>query len=220
VRFGLAKTKLHVIYNGVDLRSFHPRLREAHRARARAELGIPDGSMTYVFVGSGFERKGVFRLLPAFRGGADARARLIVVGGDKAEARAKSLARELGIGDRVHFLGARDDVRPWYGAADAFVLPTLYDPFPNAALEAMACGLPVIVTFQCGAAELVDEDANGMICNALDSASLAAFLGRLDPARAREMGERARETAARFGLEAMAQKLVALYRDLIRERVR
>jgi len=216
-RFGPAK-KIYVIYNGVDLQSFHPRLREAHRARARAELGIPDGSMTFVFVGGGFERKGMFRLLSAFRRGADARAHLIVVGADKAEARAKSLARDLGIGDRVHFLGARDDVRPWYGAADAFVLPTLYDPFPNAALEAMACGLPVIVTFQCGAAELINEGANGMICDALDAAALAAFLGRLDPERAREMGVRARETAARFGLDAMAQKLVALYRDLTRDR--
>jgi len=216
-RFGPAK-KIYVIYNGVDLQSFHPRLREAHRARSRTELGIPDGSMTYVFVGGGFERKGMFRLLSAFRRGADARAHLIVVGGDKAEARAKSLARDLGIGDRVHFLGARDDVRPWYGAADAFVLPTLYDPFPNAALEAMACGLPVIVTLQCGAAELINEGANGMICDALDAASLAAFLGRLDPVRAREMGVRARETAAQFGLDAMAQKLVALYRDLTRDR--
>jgi UDP-glucose:(heptosyl)LPS alpha-1,3-glucosyltransferase len=216
-RFGPAK-RIHVIYNGVDLQSFHPRLREAHRARARGELGIPDGSMTYVFVGGGFERKGMFRLLPAFRRGADARAHLIVVGGDKAETRAKVLARDLGIGDRVHFLGARDDVRPWYGAADAFVLPTLYDPFPNAALEAMACGLPVIVTFQCGAAELIDEGANGMTCDALDAAALAGFLGRLDPAHARDMGVRARETAARFGLDAMAKKLVALYRDLTRDR--
>ena len=218
-RFGPAK-KIYVIYNGVDLQSFHPRLREAHRARARAELGIHDGAMSYVFVGGGFERKGMFRLLPAFRRGADARAHLIVVGGDKAETRAKSLARELGIGDRVHFLGARDDVRAWYGAADAFVLPTLYDPFPNAALEAMACGLPVIVTSQCGAAELIDEGANGMICDALDGTALAALLGRLDPERAREMGVRARETAARFGLEAMARRLVALYRDLIRDRRR
>jgi UDP-glucose:(heptosyl)LPS alpha-1,3-glucosyltransferase len=217
-RFDLAKRKLYVIYNGVDLQSFHPRLRETHRAPARAELGIPDGSMTYIFVGGGFERKGMFRLLPAFQRGADARAHLLIVGGDKAEARAKTLARDLGIGDRVHFLGARDDVRPWYGAADAFVLPTLYDPFPNAALEAMACGLPAIVTSQCGAAELINEGANGMVCNALDAASLAGFLGRLDPESARDMGVRARETAALFGLDAMAQKLVALYRDLTRDR--
>jgi UDP-glucose:(heptosyl)LPS alpha-1,3-glucosyltransferase len=82
----------------------------------------------------------------------------------------------------------------------------------------MACGLPVIVTFQCGTAELISGGENGMVCNALDEALLADFLGRLDPVRARDMGARARETAAQFGLEAMAQKLVALYRDLTRGR--
>ena len=213
-RFGLPDSKLHVVYNGVDLESFHPRLREMHRARARGELGIPGGALTYLFVGSGFERKGVFRLLPAFQRGASARAHLVVVGEDRAEERAKTLARDLGIGDRVHFLGGRDDVRPWYGVADAFVLPTLYDPFPNAALEAMACGLPVIVTIQCGAAELVAEGKNGIVCDALDEAALANALQRLDSVRARDMGTRARETAERFGLDAMAQKLMALYIDL------
>jgi len=213
-RFGLPERRLHVIYNGVDLESFHPRLRETHRTRARAELGIPGGALTYVFVGSGFERKGMFRLLPAFQRGAAGQAHLVVVGEDRAEERARTLARDLGIGDRVHFLGGRDDVRPWYGAADAFVLPTLYDPFPNAALEAMACGLPIIVTVQCGAAELVTEGRNGMVCSALDETALAAYLGRLDPARASEMGVRARETATQLGLDAMAQKLVGLYREL------
>jgi UDP-glucose:(heptosyl)LPS alpha-1,3-glucosyltransferase len=215
-RFGLAEAKLRVIYNGVDLEGFHPRLRDAHRAPARAELGIPGDALAWLFVGSGFERKGVFRLLPAFARGADARAHLIVVGEDRAQARARALARELGIGERAHFLGGRTDVRPWYGAADAFVLPTLYDPFPNAALEAMACGLPVIVTVQCGAAELVSEGANGMVCDALDEDALASALRRLGASGARAMGACARETAERFGLDAMAQKLVALYRDLAR----
>ena len=215
-RFGLAEEKLHVIYNGVDLETFHPRLREAHRARARAQLGIPDGVLTYVFVGSGFERKGVFRLLRVFPRGAVAGAHLIVVGKDRAEARAMAQAGALDIAGRVHFLGAQDDVRAWYGAADVFVLPTLYDPFPNAALEAMACGLPAIVTAQCGAAELVEQGSNGIVCDAFDEESLAAALGGLDSARARDMGARARETAERFGLDAMAQKLAALYRDLAR----
>ena len=214
-RFGLEERKLHVIYNGVDLQFFHPRLREAHRAQSRAELGIPGDAPVWLFVGSGFERKGVFRLLPAFRDGGDPRARLIVVGEDRAEDDAKALARELGIGERVHFLGARKDVRPWYGTADAFVLPTLYDPFPNAALEAMACGLPVVVTAQCGAAELVSEGENGIVCDALDAASLAGSLGRIDAARALGMGARARRTAERYGLDTMARELVALYGKLV-----
>ena len=215
-RFGLDERKLHVIYNGVDLEFFHPRLRGEHRARARAELGIPRDAVVWLFVGSGFERKGVFRLLPVFRRSADASAHLIVVGEDRAGARAKALARDLDVGERVHFLGGRKDVRPWYGAADAFVLPTLYDPFPNAALEAMACGLPVVVTVQCGAAELVRDGENGFVCDARDEGSLASALAQADATRARDMGARARETAARFGLDAMARELVALYRDLAR----
>jgi UDP-glucose:(heptosyl)LPS alpha-1,3-glucosyltransferase len=214
-RFGLDEAKLPVIYNGVDLGHFHPGLRDAHRASARAELGIPQEAMTYAFVGSGFERKGVFRLLHAFARAAAIEAHLIVVGEDRAEARAKALARDLGVGGRTHFLGGRGDVRPWYGAADAFVLPTLYDPFPNAALEAMACGLPVVVTVQCGAAELVSEGENGFVCDALDEVSLTGSLGRLDAARARRMGAHARETAERFGLDAMARELLALYRNLV-----
>ncbi|HEY6865479.1 MAG TPA: glycosyltransferase family 4 protein, partial [Burkholderiales bacterium] len=201
-----------VVYNGVDLEAFHPRLRESFGARARTELGIPPDAMTWLFVGSGFERKGVSRLVRAFRDGADPGAHLIVVGSDRRELRARAEARDLGA--RVHFLGGRDDVRPWYGAADAFVLPTLYDPFPNAALEAMACALPVVTTLQCGAAELVRADENGWVCDALDAVSLARFMGALDRTRARTMGERARATAEGYGLDAMAQKLLALYRAL------
>ncbi len=212
-RFGVGGDKLHVIYNGVDLDAFHPRLREAHRARARAELGIPPDAMTWLFVGAGFERKGVSRLLRAFRAGADARAHLVVVGRDRREARYRDEARDLAT--RVHFLGGRDDVRRWYGAADAFALPTLYDPFPNAALEAMACGLPVATTRQCGAAELLREEESGMVCDALDVDGLAAFMRRLDPARARAMGERARATAEGYGLDAMARRLLDLYRALL-----
>ncbi|MGB7543600.1 MAG: glycosyltransferase family 4 protein [Burkholderiales bacterium] len=212
--FGVPEQKLHVIYNGIDLDAFHPRLREAHRAAMREKLGIPQPALVHLFVGAGFERKGVFPLLAAFARIPDKQAHLVIVGRDKAQARAEALSRSLGIAARVHFAGGQEDVRPWYGAADSFVLPTLYDPFPNAALEAMACGLPVITTSQCGTAELIDAGENGFVVPALDVEALAEALAKLDPQRAQRMGACARARAQAFGLDAMAERLLALYRSL------
>jgi UDP-glucose:(heptosyl)LPS alpha-1,3-glucosyltransferase len=214
-RFGVAAGKLHVIYNGVDLEAFHPRLREAHRRATRARLGVAESALVHLCVGSGYERKGVFPLLAAFASARDRDAHLVVVGRDKAESRAVRLARSLGIADRVHFAGAQKDVAPWYGAADSFVLPTLYDPFPNAALEAMACGLPVVTTTQCGAAELIDAGVEGYVVEPGAVAPLTEALDRIDPPGARRMGEHARRRAEGYGLEPMRRRMVELYRGLL-----
>jgi UDP-glucose:(heptosyl)LPS alpha-1,3-glucosyltransferase len=213
-RFGVPEAKLHVIYNGIDLEAFHPRLREAHRAPVRQRLGIEPEALVHLFVGAGFERKGVFPLLQALAWSVRG-AHLIVVGRDKLQRRAESLANSLRIARFVHFVGGQPDVRPFYGAADSFVLPTLYDPFPNAALEAMACGLPVTTTHQCGTSELIEEGAEGFIVDALDVAALAAALAKLDIGTACEMGRRARLRAEALSLESMTDRLLALYRSLM-----
>ena len=212
--FGTPEAKLHVIYNGIDLEAFHPRLREAHRSTMRQKLGIPQHVPVHLHVGAGFERKGVFRLIEAFARSGQHDAHLVIVGRDKAQARAERLASSHGIASRVHFAGAQENVGPWYGAADAFALASLYDPFPNAALEAMACGLPVITTPQSGAAELIEEGMNGYVVGALEVDALADRLARLDVPAAQEMGRRARERAEGFSLAAMADQLFALYRTL------
>jgi UDP-glucose:(heptosyl)LPS alpha-1,3-glucosyltransferase len=212
-RFAVPEARLHVIYNGVDLEAFHPRLRDQHRRVVRARLGIADSEMLYLLVGSGFERKGVPRLLEALarlRGG-----RLAIVGADRRTDALRQRADALGLGERVVFAGPQREVQSWYGAADCFVLPTLYDPFPNAALEAMASGLPVITSSSCGAAELIVEGENGFVCDALDTAALAGRMQKLDPVSARAIGEHARSSVAGLGLEAMAERLVALYRSLV-----
>jgi UDP-glucose:(heptosyl)LPS alpha-1,3-glucosyltransferase len=213
--FGTPEAKLHVIYNGIDLEAFHPGLREAHRSGVRQRLGIPVDAFVFLHVGAGFERKGVFRLIEAFALSGLRDAHLVVVGNDKTRARAEQLTRSRGVASRVHFAGTQADVRPWYGAADVFVLATLYDPFPNAALEAMACGLPVVTTRQCGTAEIIDEGANGFVVDALAVGELAQRLSRLDPAAARDMGRLARERALGFGVEKMAEQFLALYRTLL-----
>jgi len=213
--FRVADAKLHVVYNGVDLDHFHPRHRAGLRAHARSTLGCADGDLLFAFVGSGFERKGLRCAIDALARSADARLRLAVAGRDRDAARFAVQARTAGVADRVRLLGGVEDVRPLYAAADCFILPTLYDPFPNAALEALAMGLPVIVTRRCGAAELVRTGENGWICEAHDVAALTALLGAAAAVvRDEEMRAAARASAEGFGIDEMARKLTALYAAL------
>ncbi|MBK5105322.1 MAG: glycosyltransferase family 4 protein [Burkholderiales bacterium] len=213
--FGLAEAKLRVIYSGVDLAAFNPELRATWRRRKRAELGIEDAVPVFLFVGSGFRRKGLPQLLRAMTGVRGAQ--LVVVGADKELAHLRRSAEETKLSGRVHFAGGQDDVKPWYGMADCFVLPTLYDPFPNAALEAMACGLPLITSLQCGAAELVESGVEGYVCrDPLDVVELARCLNlAAAPGQAQRMGAAARSRVEPYGLEHMAQQLTRLYADLL-----
>jgi UDP-glucose:(heptosyl)LPS alpha-1,3-glucosyltransferase len=211
-RFGTPSEKLHVIYNGVDLEHFHPRLRAEHRAGVRASLGIDDATPIILFVGSGFERKGIPTLLPALARMKRRDAVLLVVGRDRKERDMRALVARLGIGGRVRFLGPQKDVRPFYGAADCFALPTLYDPMPNAALEALACGLPVATSTTCGAGEIIQPNINGRVVATLDVDALADSLDALlesdsDPAAISA-------TVAHLGLDAMAGRLTELYQRL------
>lgn len=215
--YGVSRDKLQVIYNGVDTDAFHPGLAGEHRWATRSEAGIPNDVPVLLFVGSGFERKGVPQLLRAAARMQRADARIVIVGADRKLKAMQQLSEGLGLSRRVLFTGPLKDVRPWYGAADGFVLPTLYDPCPNAVLEALACGLPVVTSTTCGAQEWVRSGENGWVVDAVDINALA---GRLDDlaglagnASARAA---ARAVAEPLTLPAMADRLLALYRTLSR----
>jgi len=208
--------KLRVIYNGVDTKKFHVGLRQ-HRRAVRRELGIPDEATVFLFVGSGFERKGVMRAIRAIAAVPDAH--LIVVGRDKRFGRFQRHTVRLGLARRVHFLGVREDVGPCYGAADAMVLPTLYEPFGLVVLEAMAAGLPVITSTKCGAAELIVGEVSGFVCDALDEKALARAMRCLtEKQRCRQMGLEARRTAESHTLDVMCRNLTRLYSELLTEK--
>jgi UDP-glucose:(heptosyl)LPS alpha-1,3-glucosyltransferase len=208
-------SKLVVIRNGVDLQRFRP-ASLAERSAARAALGWPEGAAVFLFVGSGFERKGVDTALRAFaHSGVQGKAMLAVVGRDKHQARYQTLARSLGLENCVRFLGPQGDVLPHYQAADALVLPTLYDPQSNAVLEAMACGLPVITSTGSGAAEVLPGDA-GYVLDALDVPALGDAMSALaDRSRAFAMGACARQAIEAHSLERMSSDYLALYARLM-----
>jgi UDP-glucose:(heptosyl)LPS alpha-1,3-glucosyltransferase len=212
--FGVPDAKLHVIYSGVDTSVYHPDLKK-HRAEIRARYGIPESATLFLFVGSGFERKGVPALLQAMTKLPE-NAFLLVVGRDKHAHRFQRRAQALGLAGRALFAGTQGDVKPYYGAADVLTLPTLYDPFPNVVLEAMASGLPVVTSLQCGAAELIENGKNGFACDALDVAGQAGFMRALLDAETRQrLGLAARRTVEPLTLAAMSDRLVQLYRRLV-----
>ncbi len=212
-RFSIDASKLKLIYNGVDTDLFHPKLKE-HRVSLRKELNIPENASVYLFVGSGFQRKGVNRLLKALKEIAAGYA--IIVGRDKSMKHSERLCQDWGIADRVRFVGVQKEVAPYYGAADAFVLPTLYDPFPNSIMEAMAAGLPVITSTKCGGAEFIQNSENGFICDALDHHSMVDAMNYVNSnEQARIMGENARKTIEPHTLLAMNDQLTSLYQNLL-----
>jgi UDP-glucose:(heptosyl)LPS alpha-1,3-glucosyltransferase len=142
--YGIDHGRLQVVRNGVDLKRFRP---------GTGDLPVPRPAVC--FLGSGFARKGLSTAIRAV-----ARlpsVHLAVVGGDRRQGRWERLAQRLGVRDRVHFLGASERPEALLPAASALVLPTRYDSFANAVLEAMACGVPPITSTANGAAEVLPE---------------------------------------------------------------
>jgi len=212
--FAVPDERLHVIYNAVDPLEFSPAVR-SERAATRAELGAGEDDVVFLLVGSGYARKGVATAIRALAR-LPQRARLVVVGKEKAPASYQRLARRAGLGERVVLAGPQTDVRRFLGAADAFVLPTLYDPLPNAALEALACGLPVVTSHRCGAGELVVDHDAGWTCESTDDAAFAErMLALLDAGERVRLGANAQAAVAALTPENMTRRMLELYGALL-----
>lgn len=207
------RARIEVIYNGADLERFQPGLRQLHRQAMRARYGIDDATPLLLFVGSGFERKGLATVLRALAGLPED-VRLMVVGKDSRSRRFERLADRLGVAQRVVFAGPQQDVAPFYGMSDAFVFPSLYEPFGNVVLEALASGLPAVVSDTCGGADLFDD--RRFVLDALDVPAWREAIGTvLAGNRDGALGRQARQQAEAMTLERMAAEMEAMYRGLL-----
>lgn len=205
--------RVEVVYNGVDSTHFAPAVTVALRKPMRDELGVSDREILYVFVGAGDRRKGLHELLAAFRRLAAPGARLLVVGhrDRKETARVDAALHDTGLGPRVILRPFTPDPRPYYAAADVFVLPTWFDPFSNATLEALACGVPVLTTSSNGVAELMTPGREGMIVGAGDVEHLRIALADMLDADRRAMAEAARALAERMTWARHVDAMSAIY---------
>src|SRR6266403_399403 len=141
-----------LVRNGIPLEQFrfNPELRE----KSRDELNVKPDEIALLFAGSGWERKGLRFAIAAMALCRNRKMRLLVAGrGNQRYYKSK----------RIQFLGEMPDLVRLYAAADIFILPTIYDPFSNAGLEALACGFPVITTRANGFSEIIEDRVHGSI---------------------------------------------------------
>lgn len=215
--------RIAVVYNGVDLDRFHPRNRERLREPARAALGLAPDDLALLFVGSGFERKGLSFCL---KGIALALSRCpqiplkLIVAGKGNPRPYVALARTLDLRGRVRFVGAWAKMEELYAAADAFILPTLYDSFANVTLEAAAAGLPILTSRQNGASELIEDGRSGLIVSSpTELPEIGGKLSELfDMTRRRVLGWAARDVAVQFPVSQYAQGTMQVYQAIMEEK--
>ncbi len=213
--YGYPAERIHVVYNGLPL---VPEPLPGERARARAALGVHDhASPLILFAGSGWERKGLryaidaVNLLNAQPAPAGSAAPQLLVAG-------RGSRRALPDSAHVRFLGpirSVSEMQTLYEAADLFLLPTLYDPFSNACLEALAAGLPVITTTANGFSEIIRPGEEGeAIDDPADVSALArALRDWIDSERLVTLRPRLRTLGARYSIEANVEATLALLQE-------
>ncbi len=211
--FGLAPENTVTIYNGVDLERFRPASDPSARAALRQKFIVPASARVVAFVGNGFARKGLGFLIeawPLVAGGAF----LLVVGADRHTDKFIRRANALNVGSRVVFTGPQPNVEAIFHAADAFAMPSLFEPFGNVVMEAMASGLPAMTSAFSGVAEVIPPSMRGFrVENPDDVGELALRLGALFDAPT-SLAADARATAERFTWARYAHELGALIESI------
>lgn len=198
-----------VIPHGVDLERFSPDNRVALRAALRGEFGISGSELVALWVGD--LRKGAFTAIETMADAPDWR--LVLVSRNAPEPYMEHAAR-CGVGGRVTFAPATDAVEKFYAASDAFVFPSEYDAFGMVVTEAMASGLPVLVSRAAGAAEVVEDGVSGAV---FDSAAGSAEYARqlsawsADRSKLLRLGEAAREAMRPFSWDEIARRTLEVY---------
>jgi UDP-glucose:(heptosyl)LPS alpha-1,3-glucosyltransferase len=155
--FGYPEDQITVIYNGIA--DVHFKKKPGSRWDLRFDAGLSDLDIGVLFAGSGWERKGLRFAIEAIRSLKNRRIKLLVAGEGKKPAFIPS---------NVRFLGSVEDMHSLYVAADLFVLPTVYDPFSNACLEALSFGVPVITTTSNGFSEIIQSGVHGEVLDRPD----------------------------------------------------
>ncbi|MGA1202579.1 MAG: glycosyltransferase family 4 protein [Planctomycetota bacterium] len=221
-RYPIEPERVETVHNGVELEVFHPRWRETVGAKFREEHRIGPETPVLLNVGNDWRRKGVGPLIEALPRieSPVAPPVLLIAGHDNHPERYHARAAELGVSERVRFLGPVREIRDVFAAADLFVFPTRYDVFGNVGLEALASGVPSLLSSLAGVSEVLDGTAGGAaIEDPSDVGEIAARSTEfLQPERLAERRAAARTLAERYSWDAHFERILAIYREVVAEK--
>ena len=160
--YGVPSEDVDILPNGYKSDEFHVGLRELYRLEKRREIGVPLDAWVVLFVANEWERKGLLPLMEAIAALDDANIHLVAVG-RLPQSMVQRKAADLGLLGRVHMVSSTSSVNRWFGMADVFALPTVYEAWGMVVIEAMASGLPVLTSSLAGASEAVEIGKNGFL---------------------------------------------------------
>jgi UDP-glucose:(heptosyl)LPS alpha-1,3-glucosyltransferase len=220
--YGIPPEAVRVVHSAIDPGRFIEDDRPARRHSCREQWRLGPNETVAAFVAMNYRLKGLEPLLHALRWVPSDRPFRLLVAGSPRTGRWERLARRLGVAERVRFIGYCADTRNAYFAADFLVHPTFYDPCSLVALEALACGLPVITTRCNGASELFRAPAEGYVVDdPHDGVRLGwAIAQLLDPKRRLVAGQAARRRAARWTFDDHYRLMVEVFAEAGRRKRR
>ncbi|MGE3166172.1 MAG: glycosyltransferase family 4 protein [Planctomycetota bacterium] len=223
-RYDVDPKRVEVVYNGVELDHFHPRHRATLGRAFRQTHGVDDDTPVLLFVGNDWRRKGldvVLRALPEIRERLGHPVPLLFVAGhDNRPDSYRRLAERLGVATQVRWLGSVREIRDPFAAADLFLFPSRYDVFGNVGLEALASGVPSILSARAGVSEILDGSIGGERLDDPDSARELAdrTVRLLAPRELAGRREAARRLAEPYSWDAHFRRILEIYGEVLAEK--
>lgn len=216
IQFYHCPSPIRIIPHGVDLQLFSFANRITWRHELRKQHGLAEREMVFLYVGD--LRKGASRCIQALSQ-LDQGSLLFVTRSSPFAYQRQ--VEQAGLTNRVQFLGPTNQVERLYAAADALLLPTPYDAFAMVVSEAMASGLPVVVSREAGVSELIEHQVNGLLLdNVADISELAGHMSSLakEPQWAAELGCAARKSVESMSWDSVAKRTMSVYEGLVGRR--
>lgn len=212
--------KIEVIYNGVETERFNPALAQQWRKTIRNKYALKENDTVVIFPAHEFKRKGLVQIIDAFYELKAENIYLLVVGRDDPSGYEDAINRK-GLTKKIIFAGEQANIEQYYAAADIMVFPTLYEPFGLVVTEAMASGLPVLVSSLAGAAELIKDNINGILLK--DRNDIKELSGKLkwliaNKVARLEIGNKARAAVLNYTWDKIAAETRKLYETVQREK--